>query len=162
MYTKSMQTASRGKKPKQVKPKTNKQLDKILWKWFSLYVRLRDSDDNGYAQCITCGRTHHYKEMDAGHFISRRHLTTKFDPRNVNAQCVSCNKFNAGEQYKYSLAIDRKFGKNVAEHLSKLSSVLSKLDSAWYTYHIGFYKKLANDLLIKKSVLEKIKRGQHV
>jgi len=91
--------------------------DDNLWRVFSEWVRLRDADDTGYCICITSGRRVHWKECDAGHFISRRYLSTKFDEQNVNAQSRHDNRFASGKQYEYALAIDRKYGKGTAEKL---------------------------------------------
>lgn len=83
--------------------------DDKLWKVFSEFIRLRDSDENGYCKCITCGNIMKYdRGMHAGHFISRRHLATKFDETNVHAQCCSCNAFHSGLQYEYSLELNRR------------------------------------------------------
>ena len=30
------------------------------------YVRLKASDDNGYCQCVSCGKVAHYATMDGG------------------------------------------------------------------------------------------------
>ena len=40
-------------------------------------VRLKASDDNGYCQCVTCGKVDHYKNMQGGHFYGRRNLVFK-------------------------------------------------------------------------------------
>ena len=56
-------------------------------------VRLKASDDTGYAVCVTCDSTCHYKEMDGGHFISRNHKSTKLLEENVHPQCKGCNGF---------------------------------------------------------------------
>ena len=56
-------------------------------------VRLKASDDTGYAVCVTCDSTCHYKEMDGGHFISRNHKSTKLLEENIHPQCKGCNGF---------------------------------------------------------------------
>jgi hypothetical protein len=91
-------------------------LKKKAWKHFSLYIRLRDSS-NEYSNCITCGANKHYKEMQAGHFVSRRVNALLFDEQNVNSQCQKCNLWNQGEQYKYGKALDLKYGDGTAESL---------------------------------------------
>ena len=52
-------------------------------KLFSRWVRLSHADSNGYCECITCGRSYKWNDIDAGHFVSRRHLALRFDSRNV-------------------------------------------------------------------------------
>lgn len=91
-------------------------LKKKADKYFSTYIRLRDSH-NGVAECITCGVKKPYKQMQAGHFVSRRISALRFDEENVNAQCTGCNMFKAGEQYLYAKALDLKYGDGKADEL---------------------------------------------
>ena len=34
-------------------------------------VRLKAADDNGYCECVTCGKIAKYTEMDGGHYIPK-------------------------------------------------------------------------------------------
>lgn len=104
-------------KPEKAKKQSVSQLKKKADKYYSQYVRMRDSDENGVAECITCGVKKHYKQMQAGHFVSRKVSLLRFLDENVNAQCVGCNMFKAGEQYQYSKAVDLKYGDGTAEEL---------------------------------------------
>lgn len=83
----------------------------------SRYIRLRDSDRNGIAECITCGTKKHWKQMQCGHFVTRANNKLRYDEMNTNAQCVGCNMFKSGEQYLYSKALDMKYGTGTAEEL---------------------------------------------
>jgi len=56
-------------------------------------VRLKASNDSGYAVCVTCDNHFHYKEMDGGHFISRNHKSVKLLEENIHPQCKGCNGF---------------------------------------------------------------------
>lgn len=69
---------------------------------FSEYVRRRYAKDN-IAECVTCGKRDHYKSLQAGHFISRKQYATRWDEDNVQVQCVACNVYRYGEQYKFGL-----------------------------------------------------------
>lgn len=84
------------RKPKKLKKKTTSQLKKELDKLFSQYIRLKYADKNGKASCFTCDRSFPWKETDCGHFVSRQHLATRFDERNVRVQCKGCNLFGGG------------------------------------------------------------------
>ena len=86
-----------------------KKLDTV----FSKYIRISSADKSGYCTCVTCGVVKHWKEIQAGHFMSRKHYSTRWDERNVKSQCIGCNMFKQGEQYKYSLFL----GKDEAEVL---------------------------------------------
>ena len=82
---------------------SRKKLIEKLDSIFSKYIRLRDADKEGYCRCVTCGQKYHWKKIQAGHFISRKHYSVRWNEENVHAQCVACNVFRSGEQYKYSL-----------------------------------------------------------
>lgn len=120
--------------------------DDKLWRIFSTYIRLRDADENGYITCITSGRRVHWTEADAGHFISRRHLATKFDEQNVNAQSRHDNRFAAGKQYEYGLAIDRKYGKGTAEKLLLKSRQVCKRGKYEIEVMEKYYKEKVKEL----------------
>ncbi len=81
-----------------------------LWKWFSLYIRLRDSDENGYIRCFTCGGVRFFKYCDAGHGIGRQHEATKYNEKNVHAQCKKCNGLEGGMRERYKEEVDRRYG----------------------------------------------------
>lgn len=98
------------KQPKPTITKLRKEADK----YFSIYVRLRDSNE-----CITCGST--TGQMQAGHFQSRRYNATRYEEENVNCQCYRCNVLFYGEQYKYALAVDLKYGDGTAEKLMAMA-----------------------------------------
>jgi 5-methylcytosine-specific restriction endonuclease McrA len=99
------------------KPKGVAQLKKLADKYFSQYIRLRDSDKFGNAQCITCGTQKPWKELQAGHFVKRSVSLLRYDDENVNAQCMQCNVYKYGEQYKYAKELDLKYGTGTAEAL---------------------------------------------
>ena len=91
-------------------------LKKKADKYFSLYIRYRDSK-NGMAECITCGVEKPIKQMQNGHFVRRSVNLLRYDELNCNAQCVGCNMFKAGELYLYGKAIDEKYGNGTADRL---------------------------------------------
>ena len=70
--------------------------------------------------------------MHSGHFISRKHLSTRFDEQNANAQCFACNIHNKGEQYKHSLYIDEKYGSGTAQSLHAKSMIINKMTVSDY------------------------------
>tara|TARA_R110000782_G_scaffold6635_2_gene22774 strand:- start:167 stop:568 length:402 start_codon:yes stop_codon:yes gene_type:complete len=106
------------------KKKTLKYWKTKIDKPFHEYIRRRDADDDsGYCQCISCDKPIHFSESDAGHFISRGKLATRWDERNVNAQCRKCNRFEYGRQFEYSL----KIGTELAEQLLQDSRSTFKL-----------------------------------
>jgi len=128
-------------------------LKKELDKWFSLYIRLRDATDEGMVQCFTCGTVKHYKSgMQNGHFQSRSHLATRFCEINCQPQCVGCNMFKQGEQYKFALAIDAKYGQGTAEELQFKARQTIKLSRIDYEEKISYYKSAVNKLKKEKEI----------
>jgi hypothetical protein len=129
--------------------KLKKELDKI----FSVFIRLRDATDEGMVQCFTCGTVKHYKSgMQNGHFQSRSHLATRFDEHNCQAQCVGCNMFKQGEQYKFGLNLDAKYGEGEAEELESLAKSTVKFSSYDYEEKISYYKSAVNKLKKEKGI----------
>tara|TARA_R100000963_G_C4637877_1_gene101749 strand:+ start:1050 stop:1460 length:411 start_codon:yes stop_codon:yes gene_type:complete len=128
-------------------------LKKELDKWFSLYIRLRDATDEGMVQCFTCGKVGYYKEgMQCGHFQSRSNLKTRFDEKNCQVQCVGCNMFKQGEQYRFALQLDGKYGEGTAEQLMYLSHQGIRFIRSDYEDKIGYYKEAVENLKKEKGI----------
>ena len=103
--------------------KSISKLKKELDKWFSLFIRLRHaSKPDGIVICYTCNKTAHYKKMYAGHFMSRRHLATRWHEDNVQVQCPKCNLFGQGEQYTFGKLLDVRVDDGTAENLKLLAT----------------------------------------
>ena len=105
--------------PKIKKP-TRSKLVKKLDTVFSQYIRLSNADNNKNCICVTCNKTFFWKEIQAGHFMSRKHYSIRWDERNVKPQCAGCNVFRYGEQYKYSLYLGNKLSEKLLEDSRKL------------------------------------------
>ena len=54
---------------KLTRSKIVKKLDAV----FSQYIRLSNTDKHGYCTCVTCGKKYFWKQIQAGHFMSRKH-----------------------------------------------------------------------------------------
>jgi hypothetical protein len=122
-------------------------LDRI----FSEYIRLRDADENGYIRCISCGKLAHWKQADAGHYVNRRHMTLRYDEKNVNSQCRYCNRFCEGNMLGYHAGLIKKYGEGVILYLGLKKHNKCKLGKVEYIALINYYtakvkaqKKLKN------------------
>ena len=101
------------KRSKSVKP-----IDEAC-KWFSLFIKLRDSDWKGQGQCITCqtwlqvpsGQAH------AGHYHHGKYKKTYFNEKNVHLQCRSCNFFKDGARDIYAFRLEEKYGAGILQEL---------------------------------------------
>lgn len=104
---------------------TRQKLVEKLDKVFSEYVRLHDTDEFGYGNCVTCGARKFYKEADCGHFVTRAKKSVRWlhEPPLVNAslQCKQCN-MNGGEQYTHGQVLDAKYGDGTADEVMRLGN----------------------------------------
>ena len=127
-------------------PTTTSKLKKKLDSLFSQYIRLRNSDHLGRVKCFTCGVEKHWKEQQAGHFQSRSHHSTRWDEVNVQVQCVKCNMYRQGEQYKFGMYLDQTFGEGTAENLEQRAKTIVKLNRVDYEEAIERYKQKIKEL----------------
>jgi len=127
-------------------PTTISKLKKKLDKVFSEFIRKRNADDLGFITCFTCGVKRHWKEQQAGHFQSRSHHSTRWDEVNVQVQCVKCNMYRQGEQYKFGLYLDERFGKGTAKDLENRAKTIVKLNRVDYEEAIDRYKQKIKEL----------------
>ncbi len=127
-------------------PTTISKLKKKLDVLFSQYIRRRNADHLGRVKCFTCGVEKHWKEQQAGHFQSRSHHSTRWDEVNVQVQCVKCNMFRQGEQYKFGLYLDQRFGDGTAEELENRAKTIVKLNRVDYEEAIERYKQKIREL----------------
>ena len=122
--------------PKKTQKYWKNKIDKV----FHEYIRRRDADNNtGNCECVSCGKTIHFSDSDAGHFISRKYLITRYDERNVHAQCRRCNRFEYGRQFEYSIAL----GQELSQELLQTSRSMVKFtDADWQEIFEEFKDKL--------------------
>ena len=126
---------------KKIKRKTLvKNLDTV----FSQYIRLKNANKQGYCTCVTCGKTGYWEKdgIHAGHFMSRKHFSTRWDETNVYPQCHYCNTYKYGEQYKYSLFL----GKEQSEKLLDKSHSIVKISDIELKEMYFKYEKIVNTL----------------
>lgn len=97
---------------KKIKTISYKKAKKDCWDVFSKFIRQRDC-----GVCFTCGIRKHWKEMQAGHYVSRTHMSLFLDEINVHCQCVGCNMFKGGNMDEYALALKKKYGEDILEWL---------------------------------------------
>ena len=108
---------------------------------FSQYIRRRYSNNNGIAECYTCGKRDQWKELQCGHFMSRKHYSTRWNETNCQVQCAGCNVFRYGEQYKFGRNLDIEFGNGTADGLHELSRQIIKYDNHDLMEMIKHYEK---------------------
>lgn len=127
-------------------------LDKI----FSLYIRLRDSDPNGYFYCISCGQMKSWYDADCGHYFSRARMNTRFDERNCHAECKRCNRFLSDHLDGYKRNLVRKIGEEEYEKLR----IRANITRRWAEYEleelVKYYRAKAKELVKEKNFSVKV------
>jgi len=81
---------------KRIKTASYKTLKARAWDLFSVYVRRKYADENGYVTCYTSGVRDHWKTMQCGHAIPGRGNAVLFDEEICRPQTVSENVFKRG------------------------------------------------------------------
>lgn len=114
-----------------------KKLDAV----FSIYIRRRYAV-NDISKCVTCGKEDHWSKLQCGHWASRRHYSTRWDERNCNVQCASCNVFRAGEIYLYTKYLCSQYGDNFPEQLYAKSQTICKFTDVELQDMIQHYTEL--------------------
>lgn len=119
-------------------------LKKTLWREFSIYIRRRESDSEGFTRCFTCYTRHHWKDLDAGHYIPKSvgGANLYFNEKNVHPQCTACNRFRHGNLHQYALRLQEKYGSSILQWLEAYRKDSSPYNPAELTLLINHYKKL--------------------
>lgn len=73
---------------------------------FSLWIRQKDINKNGEAQCFTCDTWKRWQEMQCGHYVKRGNLFLRWDERNCKVQCPFCNITKMGNYREYGLRLE--------------------------------------------------------
>ena len=102
-------------------PKLKKKLTEV----FNKYIRLRDVDENGFGNCISCGNTLKYKapNTQAGHYYPAPVETLRYNEANVNLQCKGCNHFKSGNLIEYRKGLLKKIGEERIQALDILAEM---------------------------------------
>jgi hypothetical protein len=91
------------------------ELDRLV----SVIARRRDR------RCVTCGEA---RGLQCSHFYSRRYLRTRFDLRNCNAMCATCNRRHNEDSEHYLRFMREHYGEEVVTELDLLRSDRRKVD----------------------------------
>jgi hypothetical protein len=127
-----------------------KKLDRI----FSVYVRLRDTNKNHSTKCFTCDKVLHWREIQCGHFQSRRFYSTRFHELNCMPQCYACNIGLSGNQYIFGVNLDKLHGPGTADRMVTLSKEVKKFTSPEMMELISHYEKAVGELRKELNIWE--------
>ena len=123
-----------GKKLKKVKKSRKISLRNKADKIFSIYIRRKYANFQGYVSCYTCGKTAQWEGegMQCGHYVSRARMNTRYDEANARVQCYGCNVGRGGNYPEYSVRLVRECGVEILEELTEKGDKIVKLDEKWY------------------------------
>ena len=119
---------------------------------FSEYIRLRDAMPNGTFRCISCGQVKDLSQADCGHYVNRRHMATRFDEMNCNAQRRSCNRFDEGNMQGYRRGLVAKYGEQRVLLLEAKKHESRKYSMFEYEALIQHYKEEVKRLRKEKEL----------
>lgn len=137
--------------PKQRK-KSRQTLINKLDRLFSLYIRLRDSKRYSYKyfRCISCGNIQEFSKADAGHYMSRKHMSTRFDEMNVHCECRACNRFSADHIVAYRRNLVALYGEAKVQWIEAKAKQSCKITDFELEQLIVYY-----DALVKRMKAER-------
>ncbi|GMO28636.1 MAG: hypothetical protein Ta2B_09460 [Termitinemataceae bacterium] len=116
-------------------------------KLFSKYIRLKAANGTDIVQCYSCGKVMSVKEAQAGHYMSRRYMNTRFLVHNVHPQCPHCNKWLAGNIPLYRKHLVEEYGATEVERIEALAQTKSGVTCELMEYWIAEWKEKIKELL---------------
>ena len=129
---------------KKKKLRSLKSLKAELDRVFSVYVRRRGADSEGFNTCVSCGSREHWKRLQAGHYVRRQHLATRWYSDNAWPQCFACNVWRRGNYAAYSAwLIDRHIDPRTLVNLSRQPYLPKRSD---FEELLNHYKKQLDNL----------------
>jgi len=115
--------------------KYKKKLDSL----FSIFIRIRNADAEGFTNCYTCGVRKHYKELQCGHFAPRQYLSLRYDEINCQTQCYACNMLYNGQPSAFAERLNMQFGPDTASSIERRRKDITKYFP--YELKIEHYKE---------------------
>jgi hypothetical protein len=132
------------KKVKRPKSKTTAQLEAIYWNVFSFFIRLRDKLANS-GLCFYCEKNPIECAM---HRIKRGKRATKYDERNVDGGCHTCNQKDRFWPQELDAIFIRKKGYEVFLQLDVLSREECKRSRVDILERTEYYRERTRLLLV--------------
>jgi hypothetical protein len=128
-----------------IKEWTLKRWKDECWKYASIYNRRKDlPKGSDYGRCCTCGKVIHWQEGDAGHFQGGRGNSVLFHDKGTHLQCKECNGPKSGEQYKYGLYLEKRYGIEEVKYQQQLRYQTKKYSKQDFIKMIEDYKEKIN------------------
>lgn len=124
-----------------------------VWKEFSIRIRTRGSDVEGFNTCVTCGLRLHWKLLHAGHFLRGRLNANLFNETSCWPQCNFCNIEKHGNPEAYERFMLEAYGQMWIDHLKQQRQVTHKWEADELQALLGSYKRLnaVNPLVVERN-----------
>lgn len=128
-------------------------LKEIAQTWFNRFIRLRDTDENGFGRCISCGKTTRFGDENyhACHYYNTKNYgQIRYDEDNCHGGCKKCNRYLYGNLIEYRKMLLKKIGEERLRQLDLKSEMCKKSywkqDEFYYTDIISIYNKKCKEL----------------
>ena len=135
-------------------------------RFIQLYVRLLETDENGYGYCCSCGKSLEWDQTQGGHFHpkGRNYNAAAFEEENVHLQCGSCNTGQGGNASGYLKYMNTTYGEWNEETREYENPVVDHINSLIHTYLeleevrelARIYKQKCKDLAKNKNFMVNI------
>ena len=131
------------------KPKTTARLSQDAAKLMQRIVRIKAAnfaDNGGYIQCVSCGGSDHWSNLQGGHFISRTSMRWRFAEENIHPQCASCNLYKSGNLIPYTLYMTETYGQDTVAAMLRASNEVYKVSRADVVVEVKRLQEVLADL----------------
>ena len=124
-------------------------LKKLLWKEFSLWVKLNYSTDGQYCPCFTCGKSLEIgtSNCQAGHWLAKSVSSYhRFRENNVRPQCYKCNINLSGNAAVFERNLKDEIGADAVEDMYNTRHENGRRSRDWYVEKIEYYREQLKDM----------------
>lgn len=128
------------KEAKEKIPELIKKLDEVYSKW----LRKERSIDGEIGQCYTCKTFDLIKNLQCGHYISRKYFSVRWLFENTFIQCYNCNCRMSGNYRVFTDNLIKDFGKEYIDNLEHRKNNTVKYDRFFYEQMINHYTNELN------------------
>lgn len=108
------------------------------------YARERDCFGHSGTGCISCGEWTSFEKLDGGHYIPSTVSSTRFDERNINAQCHKCNRFLHANLRGYFRGLEAKLGRDGLDDLESIAGPYKWTREELNALKLYYKRKLAD------------------
>ncbi len=140
---KPYKASKRPAKARKIKPKlvSLSKLKKALDRNCSLWVRLSRADANGMVKSFTGTETKHWKQMHAGHYLTRSILALRWHEDNIRPQSPAENIWKHGNPIEFRINLVDEIGEERVKALENRRKELFKPTRQFYEAKILEYQE---------------------